>query len=637
MLAPATSPDRLLAYRAYALIGLSYVVWRGVSLTAVSSVFQGVLSCVSFLAELLLLLAALRLTKLIVLAKATPRAPVADAEWWISAAPMIDILIPTYNEAEAIVERAIVGACNQHYPRFRVWILDDGDRPWLAALCARYGVGYCTRSSRAGAKAGNLNSALARLRALDEAPEFVAILDADYVAQPSFLSRVLTVMKDPDVALVQTPQAFYNLDAFQRAFQPAVRVPDSLRFTYDVVLPARDALDVANCIGTSFLVRMAALQQIGDFPTESVNEDLLLTARLRRANFRIRYLNEILSFGVATEGLSEYFVQRARWALGYSQLARRRWMTGHGFWKRLVSAEADLRVVYVPLAKTLFLSMPTVYFLTGVAPIQADSFVPLAFAAVLLGAHRGYLMRVSRGRHLLVYHDAVAVLGAMRGAWIAAGGLLDPTEREFQVTDKGVIRTQTRLHLGPLAWIVPNILIMAAGIAVGVGERVTFTGPRALLYVWTAASLAVLSTAALFCVERPQRRSEERFSAGAEVVEVELPHGRGRAELVDLSSTGARVRCAELGVAVGDSLSLWLGAKVGWVRALVVRRDQQQRLGLRFDTDSTNRAALIAKVYSSEYVKPVRAGSLCSLLAGVGFRLLAPFRSGARKALTQAG
>ena len=58
--------------------------------------------------------------------------------------PLVDVFICTYNEEEAILERTMIGALALNYPRFRVWMLDDGRRPWLAELCKKGGCGYLT-------------------------------------------------------------------------------------------------------------------------------------------------------------------------------------------------------------------------------------------------------------------------------------------------------------------------------------------------------------------------------------------------------------------------------------------------------------------------------------------------------------
>ena len=45
-------------------------------------------------------------------------------------------------------------------PAHETWVLDDGDRPWVADMCAAYGARYVSRPIHDHAKAGNLNHAL---------------------------------------------------------------------------------------------------------------------------------------------------------------------------------------------------------------------------------------------------------------------------------------------------------------------------------------------------------------------------------------------------------------------------------------------------------------------------------------------
>ena len=81
------------------------------------------------------------------------------------ALPAVDVLIPTYNEPLEVIEKTIVGALSIDYPNFAVWVLDDGRRNWLKALCADKGVGYITRPDNAHAKAGNITHALTKTSA----------------------------------------------------------------------------------------------------------------------------------------------------------------------------------------------------------------------------------------------------------------------------------------------------------------------------------------------------------------------------------------------------------------------------------------------------------------------------------------
>jgi cellulose synthase (UDP-forming) len=110
---------------------------------------------------------------------------------------------------------------------------------------------------------------------LPDPPEFVSILDADFVPTPQFLKRAMSLFRDSTIGVVQTPQHFVNPDPIQINLGATKFWPDEQRFFFDIVLPAKDAWSAAFCCGTSSIVRMKPLMEIGGFPTDSVTEDYL--------------------------------------------------------------------------------------------------------------------------------------------------------------------------------------------------------------------------------------------------------------------------------------------------------------------------------------------------------------------------
>jgi cellulose synthase (UDP-forming) len=204
----------------------------------------------------------------------------ANLPWLFDRAelPVVDVLICTYNEGKEILEQTIVGAMAMTYPNFRVWVCDDGRRSGLKELCKRHACGYITRNDNAHAKAGNINNALAYLGGLPKPPEFVSILDADFVPTSNFLTRALALFRDEGVGIVQTPQHFTNPDPIQSNLSVARVWPDQQRYFFDIVMASKDAWGAAFCCGRSSVIRVSALAEIGRFPTDSVTEDYLQTA-----------------------------------------------------------------------------------------------------------------------------------------------------------------------------------------------------------------------------------------------------------------------------------------------------------------------------------------------------------------------
>ena len=383
---------------------------------------------------------------LLFLTRTRDRSPDADANagWLASLAecPPIDVLICSYNEDREILERTIVGALAMDYPSFRVWMLDDSRRDWVKTLCAELGCHYLSRSDNAHAKAGNINHALKQIAALPVRPEFVSILDADFVPTPHFLTRAMSLFRDPAIGVVQTPQHFINPDPIQINLGATKFWPDEQRYFFDIVLPAKDAWSAAFCCGTSSIIRMQPLMEIDGFPVNSVTEDYLLSLRLKEKGFSTAYLNEPLTYGLAPEGLKEYITQRSRWCLGFMQIARGRsgplsTRSPLALIDRLSLTEVFLNWTTVPLSRAIGLIVPPISLAFSLNPFQASLYdIAIHFLPYWLWC--GLMMHwLSGGRILPILFDVSQIIVAPQLLKAVLFGLARPQGQKFQVTAKG--------------------------------------------------------------------------------------------------------------------------------------------------------------------------------------------------------
>ena len=147
--------------------------------------------------------------------------------------PAVDVFICTYNEGLDVLEKTIIAAKAMDYPNFNVWVLDDTRREWLRDYCASMGVYYARRDNNDHAKAGNLNNGLRQSEASTNAP-YILVLDADFAPQQPILMRTLGLFEDPKVALVQTPQFYYNPDPLQHNLGSSTCWVDEQRVFFDV-------------------------------------------------------------------------------------------------------------------------------------------------------------------------------------------------------------------------------------------------------------------------------------------------------------------------------------------------------------------------------------------------------------------
>jgi len=438
-----------------------------------------------------------------------------DGVWVRSRSKRVDLLIATYNEEEAILERTIIGAQSQDYDNYRIFVLDDGRRDWLRDLCERRKVGYIARSNNEHAKAGNINNALRQL-ANEEPGEFVAILDADFVLQPEFLSRALALFRDEKVGCVQTPQHFFNPDPLQHGFGAASTWPDEQRFFFDVLLASKDAWGVAFCCGTSSITRREALEQVGGFPTESVTEDMLLSLKLKEAGWKTVYLNERLSMGLAPEGVSEYITQRGRWCLGFMQIARSRWgVLGSATLPAIDRISLFDAFLYWGASfpfRVLCLIAPIIYGLTGLAVINADAqdvlnhYVPSICTPVIV------LAWITRGRVMPIVTDAAQLLACVDAMKAAAFGLIKPKGHKFKVTAKGGERDRLNVQWRLIVrFLLPLLLATVGAVAYGTFDVFSpaYGNRNAPVWLfWSYYNAIVIAVTIFTCIELPRPKTE---------------------------------------------------------------------------------------------------------------------------------
>lgn len=563
----------------------------------------------------------------IILSRYRDRSPDADAAAAVMAArnPRVAIFIATYNEEWPVLERTIAGALACDYPNKTIYVLDDGRRGWLGERCRDMGVVHLTRPDNKDSKAGNINHALALLRAHRRTPDYVAVLDADFVPHRDFLTRGLALFADPAVGLVQTPQHFFNPDPIQHNLGISRSYPDEQRFFFDYMQPARDAWGIAVCCGTSSIVRWSALEAIGDFPTSSVTEDYLLTATLAMHDYATVYLNEPLSEGLAPEGLKEYITQRARWCLGLMQIVHseagplsRRRLRWRDRWSILDSAAYWLATFPFKLACMIY---PLFYWYFGTIVMDAQItevifyFVPYYLGTML------FLNFVSVGMFVPVVNDISQLVGAWEISRAAITGLVRPRGHAFKVTMKGGARGTLTVQWSLMRRFLVLFLLTLGGLSVGLASDYLFDARAAegksVILFWTLYNLLVLAGTVLVCVELPRTASVLRSHPERVVV-----RGAGRewnAWLEDINLEAVRLR--GLSVPAGTQLEVAV-AGLGGVAATTTLL-----LGATVDADifltNPQRELLVEKLHTRAGAPGTTGVTAIALGAGLLRRIIA--------------
>lgn len=461
----------------------------------------------------------------------------------------IAVLIPTYNESIDVLLPTVAAAAALE-PAHETWVLDDGNRPEVHRLADQLGVRYLTRTDRSGAKAGNVNHALGVIDA-----DFVAILDADHVAGRNFLLHTLGYFRDADVAFVQTPQDFYNVDSFEHETRrrgwwrgdTAQHVFSEQALFYRVLQPGKNRWRAAFWCGTGAVVRMTALRQVGGVATETMTEDIHTTIRMHKRGWRSVYHNEVLSRGLAAADASQYQIQRLRWGKGAMQVLASRdnpfFTPGLRPTQRL--AYATTLLGWFDAWRSLgYLLLPPAVLLTGASPILADhlTFIGLFAATFLL--QRAALARLARGRapHMLSTVFEFVRMSANIGATLTlfgrrAGG--------FVVTPKGRTGDDRRRQPIPVLLLATMALAVLASLWFGatlLGLTPLHYGVPWVVYGafgWLVFNV-VLVGLAMARIRSERFAGERRASVRFELAAAALLDGRA-CLVQDLSLTGARV------------------------------------------------------------------------------------------------
>jgi cellulose synthase (UDP-forming) len=452
----------------------------------------------------------------------------------------VAVLIPTWNEPPEILAPTIAAAAALQ-PMHETWVLDDGDRPHVARLAGDLGARYLRRSDRTHAKAGNLNHALGVIEA-----DVVAVLDADHVARPNFLVNTLGYFDDPEVALVQTPQDFYNLESFEHSRTAARDGFNEQSLFYRAILAGKNRWLAAFWCGTSALLRVSALKEVGGVATGTVTEDIHTTIRLHAAGWRTVYHNEVLARGLAAASAGQYLLQRHRWGTGAMQVLRAdNPLTVPGLTMPQRLAYASTLFGWFDAWRSLgYLLLPVAVLCTGAVPIRAPlgTFV-VGFAATFT-LQQLALWLLGRGWQrpwLAILFDLVRLPSNLA----ATMTLLNGRAGQFQVTPKG--RTGERPHRARPPRILSAVVVVS-GVAT-VWFVATILGRTPLHYGTTAAAFAAagwlafnlaLVAAAIARIRAIRFGAERRASVRFPVA---LPARLDGVSCMatDLSLTGARV------------------------------------------------------------------------------------------------
>lgn len=398
--------------------------------------------------------------------------------------PTVDVLIPTYNEAEEILRTTVTAATNLDYPKhkLRVYILDDGSThakrnhpqsgmaAWerhyrIRQMAAELGVGYLTRETNQHAKAGNINHALGYTDG-----DLVLVLDCDHVPTRDILQRTVGhFIADPKLFLVQTPHFFINPTPVEKNLEGVANPSGENDMFYRKIHPALNFWNASYFCGSAALLRRSCLQEVGGISGTTITEDAETAFHLHSLGYNSVYVNRPMVCGLSPESYDDYVIQRSRWAQGMVQLL----MLNNPLKAKGLSLPQKVAYFnssffwFFGLSRFIYFIAPAMYLILGLNIYHASWLQILIYTLpYLISSHlvMDFFYAGSRQPFFSEIYESVQSLFLIPAVLSV---IINPWKPSFKVTPKGL--TNDKNYLSPLAapfFAVITINLVAIALAI---------------------------------------------------------------------------------------------------------------------------------------------------------------------------
>lgn len=430
------------------------------------------------------------------------------------AYPDVDVFIATYNESTELLRRTINGCVHMKYPdpsKVHIWICDDNWRPAMRQLAEEMGVGYFDWPDNRGAKAGNLNHALARTSA-----PYIVTFDADMIPRSDFLLKTIPYFVDAELrsrelpekdrvhlGLLQTPQCFYDPDVLQHALYSEKRVPNEQDFFYRTIEPSKTATNSVIYGGSNTVLSRRALEDIGGFYTESITEDFATGLLIEAHGYISLALPEPLASGQTPHTFREHIKQRTRWGRGVIVTAKKLkiWSRKELTPEQKISYWSSVIYWYSPVKNFIYILSPLLFAVFAL-PVFECSWLELAVFWLPMFIMQDISLIVSSNKTISQKWSGIYETSVMTH-------LLIPILKEsvgisltkFKVTEKSAPGVREKTDLRDMAPFLVLALLSAAGIVriLFIFNRIHAVGLLVLLF-WIIRNLYFLIMA-MFLVD----------------------------------------------------------------------------------------------------------------------------------------
>lgn len=235
--------------------------------------------------------------------------------------PKVCVQVPCYNEPPEMLKKTLDALAKLDYPDYEIMVIDNNTKDpntWkpVEAYCQELGskFRFFHVAPLAGFKAGALNYALERV---SPDVQVVAVIDADYCVDPNWLKYMVPHFADPKVAIVQSPQDYY--DENDSLFKKLCYA--EYKGFFHIGMITRNERDAIIEHGTMTMVRRDVLEEL-KWADWCITEDAELGLRVFEKGLSAAYCEQSFGKGLMPDTFIDFKKQRFRWAYGAIQIIK---------------------------------------------------------------------------------------------------------------------------------------------------------------------------------------------------------------------------------------------------------------------------------------------------------------------------
>ncbi len=239
--------------------------------------------------------------------------------------PKVSLHVPAYNEPPEMVIETLNALAGLDYPNYEVIVIDNNTsdeslwRP-VETHCACLGFRFFHLENWPGFKSGALNYAL---KQTDPQTEIVGIVDSDYIVEPDYLKDLVGFFEKPQVAFVQTPQDYRDVDPGDRY---ALACYHAYQYFYKLSMATRNERNGIIFTGTMGLIRRKVLEEVGGWDEWCITEDAEISLKILSMGYQSIFIDRTYGRGLMPLNFEGLKKQRFRWAFGGMQVLRLHWL-----------------------------------------------------------------------------------------------------------------------------------------------------------------------------------------------------------------------------------------------------------------------------------------------------------------------